>query len=192
MRKGLAVLTLCIAPLGVLSGGCWQSKGSLYGDAPAAEPLRTGKVSSTSPQDPKSVSHAVLTRGQGGAYRLTNADKGTSDFGDAFVVRFFTLAGLPQGLWVFEAAADDTCKRAKPCNRMTAASERYYGLMRLTKTGAEVSTPDCGRDGAAAKLPGVEAAGYATCHFTSRAALDSALKAQAVQPFKVHLTYRYE
>jgi hypothetical protein len=187
LRKALAVLTLCVA-----TAGCWQSKGSLYGDAPAAEPLRTGKVFSSNPDDPKDVSRAVITRDKNGAYRLTNADKGTSDFGDAFVVRFFTLAGLPRGQFVFEAVADDKCEKTKPCNRMTAASERYYGLMRLTRTGAEVSNPDCARDSAAARLPGVTVADYATCHFTSRAALETALKAQAAQPWKTSLTYRYE
>lgn len=187
MRKALAVLTLC-----VVTAGCWQSKGSLYGDAPVAGPLRTGKVASTSADDPKTVSHAVIARGQGGAYRLTNADKGTSDFGDAFVVRFFALAGLPRAQFVFEAVADDKCEQGKPCDRMTATSDRYYGLMRLTRTGAEISNPDCSKDSSTARLPGVRLGDFATCTFTSRAALESALKAQAAQPFKVSLTYRYE
>lgn len=187
MRKALAVLML-----GALTAGCWQSQGSLYGDAPSADPLRTGKVYSFSPDDPKDVSHAVITRGSNGTYRLTNADKGTSDFGDAFVVRFFALAGLPRGQFVFEAVADDKCEAGKPCNRMTAKSDRYYGLVRLTKTGAEISNPDCGKDGAAARLPGVRVGDYGTCTFTSRASLESALKAQAAHPFKVNLTYRYE
>jgi hypothetical protein len=187
LRKALAVLTLCVA-----TAGCWQSKGSLYGDAPSADPLRTGKVASTSPDDPKDVSHAVITRDKNGAYRLTNADKGTADFGDAFVVRFFALAGLPKGQFVFEAVADDRCEPGKACNRMTAASDRYYGLMRLTKTGAEISNPDCGKDSAVARLSGVSVGDYATCTFTSRASLEAALTAQAAQPFKVNLTYRYE
>ncbi len=187
MRKAFTVLTLC-----VLTAGCWQSKGSLYGNAPAADPLRTGNVSSISPDNPKDVSRAVITRGQGGAYRLTNADKGTSDFGDAYVVRFFTLAGLPNGSLVFEAVADDKCEPGKDCNRMTAASERYYGLMRLTRTGAEVTSPDCDKTSAAARLPGVTAGDYGTCTFTSRASLEAALKAQATQPWKANLTYRYE
>lgn len=192
MRNVLAVLTLCVLPLSVLSGGCWQSKGSLYGNAPAADPLRTGKLSSTSPDNPKEVSHAVITRGQGGAYRLTNADKGTSDFGDAYVVRFFTLTGLPKGSFAFEAVADEKCEPGKDCNRMTAASERYYGLMRLTRNGAEVTSPDCDKTSAAAQLPGVRAGDYGICTFTSRASLESALKAQATKPWKINLTYRYE
>ena len=187
MRKALTVLTLC-----VLTAGCWQSRGSLYGNAVPVEPLRAGKVFSISPDNPKEISHAVLTRQNGGAYRLTNADKGTSDFGDAFVVRFFTLAGLPKGSFVFEAVSDDKCEPGKTCNRITPASERYYGLMRLTKTGAEVTSPDCDKTSAAARLPGVTAGDYGTCTFTSRASLETALRAQAVQPWKVNLAYRYE
>ncbi len=187
MRKVLAVLTLCI-----LTAGCWQSKGSLYGKAQPVEALRTGKVASTSPDNPKEISHAVLTRQKDGAYRLTNADKGTSDYGDAFVVRFFILAGLPKSVFVFEAVSDDKCEAGKACNRITPASERYYGLMRLTRTGAEVTSPDCDKTSMAAKLPGVSAGDYGTCTFTSRASLEAALKAQAAQPWKANLTYRYE
>ncbi len=187
MRKALGLLAICF-----LTAGCWQSQGSLYGNVQSVEPLRTGRVSSTSPDNPKEVSYAVLTRQKGGGYRLTNADKGTSDFGDAFVVRFFTLAGLPKGSFVFEAVADDKCEPGKDCNRITAASERYYGLMRLTKTGAEVTSPDCDKTSAAARLPGVTAGAYGTCTFTSRASLETALRAQAAQPWKVNLTYRYE
>ena len=187
MRKALGVLAICF-----LTAGCWQSKGSLYGNAPTAEPLRTGKVFSTSPDNPKEISHSVLTRDKGGAYRLINADKGTSDFGDAYVVRFFALAGLPKGSFVFEAVSDHKCEPGKTCNRITASSERYYGLMRLTKTGAEVTSPDCDKTSATARLPGVTAGGYGTCAFTSRASLESALKAQATQPWKINLTYKYE
>lgn len=126
MRKTPAVLALCI-----LVAGCWQSKGSLYGNAPTVQPLRTDKVSSTSPDNPKEVSHAVLTKDAGGAYRLT-------------------------------------------------------------KTGAEVTGPDCDNAGAVARLPGVTVADYSTCNFTSRAALEAALKAQSTQGWKINLTYKYE
>ena len=187
MRRVLAILTLC-----VLTAGCWQSKGSLYGKGQPVDPLRTGKVFSASPDNPKEISHAVLTRQKDGAYRLTNADKGTSDFGDAFVVRFFTLAGLSKGMFVFEAVSDGKCGAGKICNPITSASERYYGLMRLTKTGAEVTSPDCDKTSMAAKLTGVRVGDYGTCTFTSRASLEAALKAQATQPWKVNLIYRYE
>ena len=186
MRKVLAVLMLC-----VLTAGCWVSNGSLYRGVTPVQPLRTGKVVSQ-PEDPKERSHWVLTRQMDGAYRLTNADKGTSDFGDAYVVRFFTLTGLPKGSFAFEAVADDKCEPGKDCNRMTAASERYYGLMRLTRNGAEVTSPDCDKTSAAAQLPGVRAGDYGICTFTSRASLESALKAQATKPWKINLTYRYE
>jgi hypothetical protein len=187
LRKTLAVLTLCI-----LVAGCWQSKGSLYGNVATVQPLRTGKVYSTSPDNPREVSHAVLTKDAAGTYRLTNADKGTSDFGDAYVLRFFALAGLPKGVFVFEAVSDDKCKPGNSCRPMTQTSERYYGLVRLTKTGAEVTSPDCDKASAVAKLPGVTAADYATCNFTSRASLESALRAQAARSWKINLTYRYE
>lgn len=187
MRKVFALLTLCM-----LAAGCWQSKGSLYGNAPTVQPLRTGKVSSTSPDNPKEVSHAVLTRDAGGAYRLTNADKGSADFGDAFVVRFFALAGLPKSVFAFEAVSDDKCQPGDTCRPVTPTSERYYGLMRLTKSGAEVTSPDCDKTSAVARLAGVRVADYSTCNFTSRAALETALKAQATQSWKVNLTYKYE
>jgi len=192
LRKSLAVLALCVLPLCFLSGGCWQSKGSLYRGAEPVQPLRAGKVFSVNPEDPKERSHAVLTRDAGGAYRLTNADKGTSDFGDAYVLRFFALTGLPKGVFVFEAVADDKCKPGNSCHPMTQNSERYYGLVRLTKTGAEVTSPDCDKASAVAKLPGVTAGDYGTCTFTSRTALESALRAQAMQVWKVNLSYRYE
>ena len=60
------------------------------------------------------------------------------------------------------------------------------------KTGAEVTSPDCDKTSATARLPGVTAGGYGTCAFTSRASLESALKAQATQPWKINLTYKYE
>ena len=192
MRKSLAVLALCVLPLCFLSGGCWQSKGSLYRGAGPVQPLRTGKVFSVNPEDPKARSHAVLTRDAGGAYRLTNADKGTSDFGDAYVLRLFSLAGLPTGVFVFEAASDDKCKPGNICHPLTETSDRYYGLVRLTKTGAEVTSPDCDKASAAARLPGVKVGDYATCTFTSRASLETALKAQAAQSWKVNLTYHYQ
>lgn len=187
MRKNLALLALC-----VLTAGCWQSQGSLYRGAQPVQPLRTGNVFSTSPDNPKEMSHAVLTKDAGGAYRLTNADKGTSDFGDAYVLRFFALSGLPKSVFVFEAASDDKCEKGETCHPMTEKSERQYGLIRLTKTGAEVTSPDCDKTSAAARLPGVKAGDYGTCTFTSRASLETALRAQARQNWKVNLTYKYE
>jgi hypothetical protein len=180
------ILTICL-----FAAGCWQSSGSLMGDAKPVQPLRPGKVVSSNAENPKELSHAVLTR-EGAGYRLTNADKGTSDFGDAFVLRFFTLAGLPRDIFVFEAVSDDKCHPGETCRPMTPKSERYYGLVRLTKAGAEVANPDCDKTSSAAKLPGVKAGSYGTCTFTSRASLETALADQARRAWKTNLTYRYE
>lgn len=184
--RQLGVFAIC-----ALAAGCWQSSGSLMGGAKPVQPLRAGKVVSSNTENPKELSRSVLTR-EGAGYRLTNADKGTSDFGDAFVLRLFTLAGLPKDVLVFEAVSDDKCKPGETCHPMTPKSERYYGLVRLTKTGAEVANPDCDKASAAAKLPGVKVGSYGTCTFTSRAALETALQDQAKRGWKTNLTYRYE
>jgi len=156
------------------------------------QPFRAGKVFSSSRDKPKEISHSVLAKAANGGYRLTNADKGTSDFGDAYVLRFFALKDLPKDMFVFEAVSDDKCKPGNICHPMTAASDRYYGLVRLTGTGAEVASYDCDKSSAAAKLPGVKVEDYGICTFGSRASLETALRAQAGQPWKVSLAYRYE
>jgi len=184
--RAVVVLAIC-----ALTAGCWQSSGSLMGDAKPVQPLRAGKVVSHNAENPKDVSHSVLTRA-GAAYRLTNADKGSSDFGDAFVLRFFTLGGLPKDVLMFEAVSDDKCKPGETCHPMTPKSDRYYGLIRLTKTGAEIANPDCDKASMAAKLPGVKVGTYGTCTFTSRASLETALTDQAKRGWKTNLTYRYK
>jgi hypothetical protein len=184
--RAVVVLAIC-----ALTAGCWQSSGSLMGDAKPVQPLRAGKVVSHNAENPTELSHSVLTR-EGAGYRLTNADKGMSDFGDAFVLRFFALAGLPRDVLVFEAVSDDPCKPGETCRPMTPKSERYYGLVRLTKAGAEVANPDCDKASMAAKRPGVKAGSYGTCTFTNRASLESALADQAKRGWKTNLTYRYE
>lgn len=184
--RTLGVLAIC-----ALAAGCWQSSGSLMEGAKPVQPLRPGKVVSSNAENPKELSHSVLTR-EGAGYRLTNADKGTSDFGDAFVLRLFTLAELPKDMFVFEAVSDDTCKPGETCHPMSPKSERYYGLVRLTGTGAEVANPDCDKTSAVAKLPGVKAGSYGTCTFTSRASLETALADQARRAWETNVTYRYE
>lgn len=184
--RAVVVLAIC-----ALASGCWQSSGSLMGGAKPVQPLRPGKVVSHNAENPKDLSRAVLTR-EGAGYRLTNADKGTSDFGDAFVLRLFTLAGLPKTVFVFEAVSDDKCNPGETCRPMTPKSERYYGLVRLTRTGAEVTSPDCDKASMAAKLPGVKVGSYGTCTFTSRVSLEAALADQAKRAWKINLTYRYE
>ena len=175
----------------LLVAGCWQSEGSLYGDAKPVQPLAAGKVTSQDPGTPKKLHHFLLAK-EGGAYRLTNNDKASSDFGDAVVLHFFALSGVPKDVFVFEAVSDDKCRPGDICHPMTAKSERDYGLMRLTRRGAEVTSPSCDKASAAAKLPGVTADDCGTCTFTSRASLETALKAQARQGLKPSLTYKYE
>jgi hypothetical protein len=171
--------------------GCWESEGSLYGAATPVEPFRPGKMVSYAADKPAEVSRAVLSKGASGVYRLTNADKG-KDFGDAIVLRFFTGPGLPKDVFVFEAVSDDKCRPGESCRPITAKSERDYGLVRLTKTGAEVTSPDCDKASPAAKLPGVSLRDYGICRFASRAALEAAGRDQAGRPWKPHMVYRYE
>jgi hypothetical protein len=182
----IALIAACALAL----GGCWQSKGSLYGDAKAVTPFRAGKVISNASDHPGDTSKLVLAL-TGTTYRLVNDDKGTSDFGDTFVLRFFALAGFPAGTFVFEAASDDKCKSGDTCHPLTAQSDRYYGLARITKTGADVTSLDCDKNSAIAKQPGVKIGDYSTCTFTSRAALEKALLAQAKLRWKTSLTYTY-
>ena len=57
------------------------------------------------------------------------------------MLRFIALPGLPKDMFVFEAVSDDTCRPGHTCHPMTAKSERDYGLVRRTKSGAEVIQP---------------------------------------------------
>jgi hypothetical protein len=184
LRKILTAFT-CL-----LLAGCWQSTGSLFSDVKPAQPFRAGKVVSSNPEKPAEVSHAVLAPQKDGSYRLTSADK--KDAGDAVVLRFIALPGLPKDVFVFEAVSDDKCRPGNTCHPMTAKSERDYGLVRLTKTGAEVTNPDCNKSDAVARLPGVKAGDYSICSFESRASLETALSALAKQPWKTGVVYTYE
>ena len=184
MRAPLVFLT-CLA-----LAGCWQSTGSLFGDVKVVQPFAAGKLVSTNPDKPADAGHALLTIGKDGSYRLAASDK--ADLGDAMVVRFFALPGLPRNMFVFEAVSDDKCKPGETCHPMTAQSERDYGLVRLTKTGAEVTSPECAKSSAAARLPGVKADTYGTCSFSNRASLEKALLDLAKQGWKTSLVYRYE
>jgi len=173
MNQEAAVRRLFILLSCFLLAGCWQSTGSLLGDAKPAQPFRAGKLVSTNLDKPSDVSHSVLTRQKDGSYRLAATDK--ADLGDAMVLRFIALPGLPANTYVFEAVSDDACKPGQTCHPMTAQSERDYGLVRATKTGAEDFNPDCGKSSAVAKLPGVKADSYGGCTFANRASLEKAL-----------------
>ena len=184
MRK-LFIFASCL-----LLTGCWQSTGSLFGDVKPVQPFRAGKLISTNPDRPGNAGHLALSNGKNGSYRLAVTDK--ADLGDAMVLRFIALPGLPQNVFVFEAVSDDACKPGQTCHPMTAQSERDYGLVRVTKTGAEVFNPDCGKTSAVAKLPGVKADDYGGCSFSSRASLEKALLDSTKQSWKTSVIYKYE
>ena len=184
MRKIATVLS-CL-----LLAGCWQSTGSLLPDAKPVQPFHAGKVVSSNPEKPGEVSHAVLAAQKDGSYRLTITDK--KDAGDAVVLRFIALPGLPKDVFVFEAVSDDKCRPGQTCHPMTAQSERDYGLVRRTQAGAEVMNPDCNKSDAVARLPGVKAGDYSICSFESRTSLETALLALAKQPWKTSVVYTYE
>jgi hypothetical protein len=186
----LRKITPLILVSSLLLAGCWQSDGSLFADVKPVQPFAAGKVVSSNPAKPKEISHAMLTREKDGSYRLASTDK--QDQGDAMVLRFIALPGLPADMFVFEAVSDDACRAGQTCHPMTPKSERDYGLVRRTKAGAEVASPDCGKSSAAAKLPGVKAGDYGVCSFTSRASLETALLALAKQGWKTDVVYKYE
>ena len=173
-----------------LLAGCWQSTGSLFSDVRPVQPFRAGKLVATPSEKSADGSHAMLTVGKDGSYRLVATDK--ESLGDAMVLRFLALPGLPANTYVFEAVSDDACKPGQSCHPMTAKSERDYGLVRATKTGADVFNPDCAKSGAVAKLPGVKADDYGSCSFSNRASLEKALQDLARQSWKTSVTYKYE
>src|SRR5690349_15293248 len=102
----------------LLLAGCWQSTGSLFGDAKPVQPFRAGKLVASNAEKPADVSHSMLTVGKDGSYRL--AATGKADLGDAMVLRFIALPGLPANVFVFEAVSDDACKPGQTCHPMTA------------------------------------------------------------------------
>jgi hypothetical protein len=188
MRKLLPVLALIAV---TLLAGCWQSDHSLLAGRTPVEPFKTGRLEGRN-ADNKTGDHSRLTREAGGVYRLTNDEKGSSDFGDSFTVRFFTLAGAPSGVFVFEAQEVKKCKPGdNMCDPAHPDHTLYYGLARATAKGAEVINPDCGKDSAEAKLPGVKTGDYG-CSFTSRASLEKALGSLAHTNWKPNVTYRFK
>ncbi len=184
MRKIATVLS-CL-----LLAGCWQSEGSLFGDVTPVQPFHAGKVISSNPEKPGEMSYATLASQKDGSYRLTSTDK--KDQGDAVVLRFIALPGLPRNVFVFEAVSDDTCRPGNICHPVTTKSERDYGLVRRIPTGAEVTSPDCNKSDAVARLPGVKAGDYGICSFESRPSLETALLALAKQNWKAGVVYKYE
>jgi len=184
LRK-IATIFSCL-----MLAGCWQSTGTLFSGVQPVQPFRDGRVIASNPEKPGEVSHAMLTKAKDGSYRLTSTDK--KDAGDAVVLRFIALPGLPDDIFVFEAVSDDKCHPGQTCHPMTAKSERDYGLVRRTREGAEATNPDCNTSDPAARLPGVKTGDYGICSFTRRASLQTALLALARQPWKTSVIYTYE
>ena len=180
--KRMAALVAC-----ALLAGCWQSKGSLYGDRASLQPFREGRVESRAAGRNANIGRARLTWRRDG-YRLTNDDRRDSDFGDYFTLRFFALSGAPAGTLVFEAT--DPCKADdKKCTPQTAP--RYYGLARATRRGAAMFNPECAKNDPLGKRPGVTVEDYGICDFTERAELEKALSALAATDWKASVTYRF-
>lgn len=184
MRKIVTVLS-CL-----LLAGCWQSDGSLFADMRPVQPFAAGKLVSSNPDKPEDAGHLLLTKASDGSYRLLSTDK--KDAGDAVVIRFLALPGLPPDMFVFEEASDDACRPGDICHPLTQTSERDYGLVRRTSTGAEITSPDCDGSSPAARLPGVKAGDYGICSFSNRASLETALLDLAKQGWKPSIVYRYE
>lgn len=185
MRKIMPLILVC----SVLLAGCWASEGSLFADVKPVQPFAAGKLMSFKPDKPDDAGHLLLTKERDGSYRLVSTDK---DAGDAMVLRFVTLPGLPSDMFVFEAVSDDACRPGDICHPVTPTSERDYGLVRRTGTGAEIASPDCDASSPAAALPGVKAGDYGACNFASRASLERALLDLARQSWKTDIVYRYE
>ena len=116
-------------------------------------------------------------------------------YGPSGLPHIGTFGEVARTSWVrhaFETISDIPTHLIAFSDDMTAQSERDYGLVRATKTGAEVFNPDCGKSSAAAKLPGVKADSYGSCTFGNRASLEKALLDLAKQSWKTSVMYRYE
>jgi hypothetical protein len=171
----------------LLVAGCFTSDGSLYGGITPLRPFHDGAVT-TRDKDGKTA-HMALRGEAAGVYRFTVTDKG-DDFGEGYLLRFFPLSGAAANTVIFEAV--ELClPRNKNCTPPGAASERLYGLARLSQAGAEVLSPQCSKDNPLAKRPGVTADAYGSCTFKSRAELERGLRALAATNWKADAVYRF-
>ena len=127
-----------------LLAGCWQSTGSLFSEVKSVQPFRAGKLVASNAEKPADVSHSMLTQQKDGGYRLAATDK--ADLGDAMVLRFIALPGLPANTYVFEAVSDDACKPGQTCHPMTAKSERDFKLICSTSERVRHSAFATARD----------------------------------------------
>ena len=163
---------MLLLPL-LLLGGCWQSKGSLYGGVAPVAPFAGGRLTLTGGGNP--AQHFTFTH-DGDGYRMIGADKDQDNSGDGFSLRFFALSGLPARTYVYEAVSLSHCGSPSGCDAIKADDLRYYGLVRATRRGAEEIRPDCEKDAAITTPLGIRADG-GTCDFPTRAALEKSLLA---------------
>ena len=181
---------LALLPL-LLLGGCWQSKGPLYGNAKPVTPFALGAVTETGKDDlgKPLIQHFALGKTAGGAYRMINTGMDKDDAGHGFLLRFFPLPGLPADTYVYEAAALDHCDTKRGCDPVKPSDDRWYGLARATATGAEEMRPDCTKDILALAPTRIKDTG-GDCNFTDRATLEMALLAFARTDPPVNFSYR--
>lgn len=162
----------------IVLGGCWQSKGSVYGDAKPVTPFAAGGVIETGKDElgKPLIQHFVLAKGAKDSYRMTFAGTDKENAGHGFLIRFFALTGLPANLYVYEAAALEHCDTKAGCDPVKPDEDRWYGLARVTAKGAQEIRPDCTKDILAmAPIKDVDGA----CDFADRATLERALLALA-------------
>lgn len=186
MRRFVLLLFSCIA-----LGGCWQSKGSLYDGVKPATPFATGSVTETGTDElgKPLVQHFSLAKSADGSYRMISTSRDKDGAGNGFLLRFFMLADLPAGTYVYEAASLEHCDTRVGCDRVKRDDDRWYGLARLTTRGAEEIRPDCTKD-VLAIAPGSIKDAEGACNFTDRATLEQALLALARKNPAVAFTYR--
>jgi hypothetical protein len=187
MRRFAWLFLSCMA-----LGGCWQSKGSLYEGVKPATPFATGHVTETGTDElgKPLVQHFSLVKGVDGAYRMISTSRDKDYAGNGFLLRFLTLAGLPAGTYVYEAASLEHCDTRAGCDRVKRSDDRWYGLARLTTHGAEEIRPDCTKDVLAIAPSGIKDAEGA-CNFIDRATLERALLTLARKNPAVAFTYRF-
>jgi len=174
MRRAWLLLS-CIA-----LSGCWQSKGSLYDGVKPVTPFAAASVTETGTDElgKPLVRHFALSKGADGSYRMISTGTDKDDAGHGFLLRFFALAGLAAGTYVYEAAALEHCDTRPGCDPVKAKDDRWYGLAHLRRGGADEIRPDCTQDilaVAPARIKDAEGA----CNFTDRTTLEQALLALA-------------
>ena len=188
MRHFALLLLSCLA-----LGGCWQSKGSLYGAAKPETPFPTGRVTETGTDElgKPLVQHFTLTKSAGGSYRMISTSTDKDDAGNGFLLRFYALKDLPAGTYVYESAPLEHCDTRAGCDPVKRGDDRWYGLARVTAGGADEIRPDCTKDVLAIAPTRIKDAEGA-CNFTDRATLEQALVALARKNPPASFSYRFD